>query len=167
MNSQLFLEVNIQTLHANTVSNFPSRINSSAKLSLHEIKTMYGINNSLIVRCLVEGQEKDSYITIFYFSDVLKTTKSKKGVPIKTKSGVIYIKPITTQNNCKVRCQCQDFDWTFKTYNSRDNSLYGLKKQFVSLSGTGVERNPAKVSGLCKHLLATYREIKNMGIIKA
>lgn len=167
MNNPLFLEVNVQTLHANTMSHFPTRSTNSLDLTLHELRFIYTYNKSLIVRARVEGIEQDNYITIMYFRGVEESENPSDGIEIPIKGREIYINPVTITNNCKVRCQCKDFDWTFKFYNKRDDSLYGREKEIVPLAGTGVKRNPSKTSGLCKHLMATYRELIDMGIIQS
>ena len=80
-----------------------------------------------------------------------------------------YIRPISlSSKEVKVRCDCHDFRWRFAYYDDIHQALYGATPPpYTRVPGsTRGPVNPRHLPGLCKHLMAAFRQLHNYGYFK-
>lgn len=79
-----------------------------------------------------------------------------------------HVEPIQLgRNNVEVRCTCLDFYFTFSAWNTNDKALYGEPAEpYVRKTTTRPERNPTHQSGMCKHILAVVKELRNERLVR-
>lgn len=71
------------------------------------------------------------------------------------------------EHNVKVRCTCLDFYYRFATWNFNDDSLLGDKPPlYQRKTDTRPPVNPARVPGLCKHLVKFVDHLVRTGIVQ-
>lgn len=61
---------------------------------------------------------------------------------------------IKADGTCQVRCNCDDYKWTFARVNHAADAHLGRSPDLPPIKGTGKPRNPDKVVGCCKHIMA-------------
>jgi hypothetical protein len=168
MKNILFLEASIQTLRDKTLIEFPSRLVKAIDIadSLISDDLVFHFNprsKTLLVLAKITGSDPMPYVTTMLFD---KTQESPTGVSIESGGKPFNIDKFTDpKNNCKVRCTCKDFMWTFNYYNKKDNSLRGHTRDPYIKKTSRPPRNPGESSGLCKHLLALYIKLEQMGLV--
>jgi len=74
-----------------------------------------------------------------------------------------YMKPVSTGIPVKVRCDCHDFRWRFAYYDHQSGALYGATPPpYTPVPGsTRGPVNPKHLPGLCKHLMAAVKDLRN------
>jgi hypothetical protein len=80
-----------------------------------------------------------------------------------------HIQPIDlSMSSVKVRCNCLDFFYRFATWNANDSSLLGSKPPLYQRvpGSTRPPVNPARVPGVCKHVIKTVDMLRRSGIVR-
>lgn len=103
--------------------------------------------------------ETRHYKTIIVFKEV---NYLKNEVYIKANDGKFYkFGKLSLENsNVLLRCDCPDFKWRFNYYNHLDKSLFGKKRSKYENQG-GAPANPKELPGMCKHIMATIKVLKD------
>ena len=170
MKNILFLEVSLQTLHVKTLNEFPTRLEKAVDIIAKDIITENVVfhynpaSKTLLALVRVIG-EPNPYITTMLFDKIKEDEDEIEGAKIISGKKDFNIKKVNDTNNCKVRCTCKDFMWTFNYYNKKEKSLRGSVREPYTKKSSRPPRNPGKVPGLCKHLLALYIKLEHIGLV--
>lgn len=72
---------------------------------------------------------------------------------------VVRLDTPTERAKFKVRCTCRDYEFTYASVNDENGVHYGRLPVFEQSSskGTGKPRNPDRLVGGCKHIIALYK----------
>ncbi len=76
------------------------------------------------------------------------------------------IMPIQDKGECKFRCSCLDYRWTFAHYNNMSKNLHGNPFPPYQATTDRGPRNPLHTPGLCKHLLKLIEVLKSAKVIQ-
>ncbi len=78
-----------------------------------------------------------------------------------------HVQPLQLNGHyVKVRCSCLDFRFRFADYNSQDKSLVGRPPPlYQRKTTTRPPANPARVPGMCKHLLKLVQMLQQYGLV--
>lgn len=166
---------------ANRRANFlPTKMGTMRNLRMQSV-TPNPASKSIAFRGLsdgvdiVNGKEKPRALkytmsqTYYGISFSDKQDKKHK-IKVTTKGGLTYfIPPIQRDKNpVQVRCQCQDFNWSFAYYDKTVRALLGQVPDYVANykpTGTGVPRNPGKYPSMCKHIYKFTALIRSRGFL--
>lgn len=77
----------------------------------------------------------------------------------------IFLKRPTFNNTCRVRCQCEDFRYMWSYYDKTNKALIGTFIPYIRKTDNYPVKNPDKLPGLCKHLLALTDKLVSGKII--
>lgn len=167
MNFKLWIESSLDDLYQSAVQTYPrTKYRQHAvdpiKITGLSIVPFKGLN-TIFFKGLANNEGRHYNPKILF----KKAKFSEDGMAVMATDGnVHYVKPLSlTENEVVVRCECGDFfhRWNYADY--LDKSLYGRKrKKYESLGGTSV--NPTNSKGLCKHLIALTRSLRDSGILK-
>lgn len=168
MKNILFLEVSLQTLHVKTLTEFPTRLEKAVDIAndiiTEDVVFHYNpASKTLLALVRVIGSEPNPYITTMLFDKIKED--DIEGTPIISGKKDFNIEKVNDTNNCKVRCTCKDFMWTFNYYNKKEKSLRGSVREPYTKKTSRPPRNPGEVPGLCKHLLALYIKLEHIGLV--
>ena len=168
MKNILFLEVSLQALHEKTLKEFPTRLEKAVNIAddiiTESIVFHYNpTSRTLLALVRVIGSDPSPYITTMLFDKIKED--DIEGVPIISGKKDFNIEKINDTNNCKVRCTCKDFMWTFNYYNKKEKSLRGSVREPYTKKTSRPPRNPGETPGLCKHLLALYIKLEHIGLV--
>ena len=158
-------ESSLSILYKNTVEAFPKTTKRQHAVDPIEIENLYWVPyqgvKTLFVKAEVRNESRH-YKTIILFKNV---DYNKNEVYINANDNKIYKfgKLSLEHNDVLLRCNCPDFNWRFNYFNYLDKSLYGTKRS-EHQNKTGILANPMEMSGVCKHILATVRELNNLEI---
>lgn len=72
-------------------------------------------------------------------------------------------RPSLSMDGCRVACSCNDYFYKFSEVNYLKGCKAG-KKPIITSSSTNV-RNPSKLAGCCKHLVAVCETLKRYNLI--
>jgi hypothetical protein len=118
----------------------------------------------------VEAESKTDngkYISRIVFENIFyRDEPSKRTARIVTVDGAEYYfdRINRSRSNVKVSCTCLDFHYRFAIYNYRDNALAtDPPKPYVKKTDRPPV-NPAKVSGVCKHIIRMVEELERDNI---
>lgn len=153
----LLNETEYGVLLGNALHNFLSnRKVSSAKVQVN--KTIFipsEDNESLEVRATTNSKQK-RYRTSMIFDEIewLDEKTPNCATVIGTDRQEYYLNRIPINNvDVRVKCTCLDFYYRFATWNAGDDSLIGNAPPPYVKRGNHPPVNPAKVPGICKHII--------------
>lgn len=124
-------------------------------------------NNFLQIDADAESAGKHYNMSILFDDVQYHRTNASDLITIKDTSGELhYISPISSHTDTRVRCDCMDFRFRFAYANHQHKALIGQPQPYTKKPGsTRPPVNPAGYIGLCKHLIAFYKELKRNKII--
>jgi hypothetical protein len=165
MSFKVWLESSINDLYDSAVEAYPR-----TEFRQHSVDTIKIVNLSIVpfkgmktifFRGLAQNEDRE-YNPIMVFKEV----DYSKGIKLTASDGTIYeLKPLlASENNVLARCNCADFRYRFRYYNYLDHSLYGNKGK--KYEGGSYPVNPQELPGMCKHLMAMTRALRDSGILK-
>ena len=167
MKNILFLEVSLQTLHDKTLTEFPTRLEKAVDIAndiiTEDVVFHYNPASKTLLALVRVIGEPNPYITTMLFDKIKEG--DIEGAKIISGKKDFNIKKVNDTNNCKVRCTCKDFMWTFNYYNKKEKSLRGSVREPYTKKTPRPPRNPGEVPGLCKHLLALYIKLEHIGLV--
>jgi hypothetical protein len=155
------IESSISELYKSTIRAFPKTTKRQYAVDPVVVENIRWIPYQG-VRTLYVGaevrNESRHYKSIVLFKEV---NFSKNEVYIKGQDGKFYKFGKLSLENSDVllRCNCPDFKWRFNFYNHIDKSLFGSKRTKYESQG-GPSANPMNLPGMCKHLMATIKVLK-------
>jgi hypothetical protein len=108
------------------------------------------------------------------FSKALAQNEGREYNPIILFKKVKYYKEnsnnllekLSLDDNVNIRCQCKDFLWRFHHFDHLDRSLYGSNRKKYQAKNNPGSANPMELPGMCKHLMAFAKSLKESGLIK-
>jgi len=117
-----------------------------------------------------KGQSTSMHYPKIIFNNVeFEEEDTANNISFKAKDGNEYhVSPIVlTQNTVRVSCDCLDFKWRFQYYNVTDRSAAIPKapKPYQPTTNKGPV-NPAKVPGVCKHIIALVDVLKKSRLVR-
>lgn len=160
-------ESSINSLYKSAVKAFPLTTKRQYAIDPIEIKevslTPYIGMKTLFVKALAINEDR-KYNPIILFKNVLYG----KGKKIIGSDGLPYQISTLSLDETEVllRCPCKDFHWRFNFFDHLDHSLYGRKRSKYEAKYNPGSANPLELPGMCKHLMALTRNLKNSGIIE-
>ncbi len=148
-------ESNLNQLYSNTVSAFPRcglRQHATDPIQIVEMNwtPFLGMKTLLVSgKALNSGKQYKCHLLFknvnFHEQEINIVASDYK------KYGFKKLK--YNENEVLVRCDCLDFYYRFNYFNHVDKSLWGNKRKASENKGTGIEANPTKSPGMCKHLI--------------
>jgi len=116
---------------------------------------------TLFIKGFIRNESKH-YNTIILFKNI---NYNKNEVRIIASDNLKYnFGKISLENNdMMIRCNCKDFYYRFNYYNHLDKSLYGVKMSKYYGEGNK-PANPLELPGMCKHIIATAKVLKDSGL---
>ena len=166
--------VNVMTIRRLVEGTFKLRkfLNSYKKVTIIELKPVVR-NKQMLIKAQAQGQaEQRLYEISVMFSGVLYSPKQSNIFPIPVDLGQgeqMFMKLLKTDNTpVQVRCSCKDYRFTWAWYNKVNHGLFGRNfPPYVRKTNWMPERNPLKVPGVCKHVLAVFDKLtKEYGMIR-
>lgn len=165
-------EATYAELERNTLNSMPptdKRQNATPRVRVDKLELVPARESgALMVKASIVG-EHSKYHTSVLFEDVIYDDADQADNVTFTGSdnNDYHIEPIElARNNVKVNCSCLDFYWRFATWNHQANSLDGDPPPPYVKRTTRPPVNPAKVPGVCKHILKTIEALQNSGVVK-
>ncbi len=144
--------------------------------------TPYKGMNTLLVRALAQSKQKDGsvheYTPLVEFKKVQyvkDATYAPKYLPniavisaVMQQGGspepVAFYKLQRDKTDVLVRCQCEDYKWTFSSHNKAAGALFGGAYKKPKPQGLKPSPNPNKIEGMCKHILKLFKVLEKTGI---
>jgi hypothetical protein len=158
-------ESSLKDLYLSAVNAFPKttkRQHAVDPIIVEELRWIPFLGvKTLFIRGHTRNEDRH-YNTIVLFKNV---DYQKNEVKITASDHKIYNFGKLSLENTDVllRCNCPDFQWRFNYYNHLDKSLYGSKRRQYE-NDSGVPANPLELPGMCKHLIATVKALKEARI---
>lgn len=155
-------ESSINDLYLSAVKAFPKTTKRQNSIDPVIVESLRWIPYQGVKTLFIGGEirnEQRHYKTIIVFKEI---NYNKNDIYIKANDGKVYKfgKISLEHNDVLLRCNCPDFNWRFNYYNHLDKSLFGTKRAKYESNG-GVMANPKELPGMCKHLMATIRSLKD------
>ena len=149
------LESNLNDLYQSTVEAFPKTGLRQHATDPIKIVEMNWIPFKGIKTLLVSGvalNEGRQYKCHLLFKNV-NYNESEVHIVASDYQRYGFKKLKYNETDVLVRCNCMDFYHRFNYYNHIDKTLWGSKRGPYESKGTGIEANPTKSPGMCKHLI--------------
>jgi hypothetical protein len=148
-----------------------ARQNKTGEVAVTNLQYLpFARNNVLQVNATVRSNQHVYTPVIQFLGVTFEPEDTEMNVTFTGKDGQEHnVQPIDlTQSTVKVRCNCLDFFYRFATWNFNDNSLYGKKPpMYRRVPGSNrPPANPAKVPGVCKHVIKTVETLRQYGFVK-
>ena len=167
-------ESSLALLYNNTVSNFdtPRELRSGRVQVIKKIYVASPTQGIVMVKATTRSSAKQ-YDTRMSFEGIefQKGEEDEGGntASFQSQDGQEFTIVPAEYNSSEVRvsCSCLDFYYRFSVWNSKDSSLLGNPPPpYVNKTDGGEPRNPNKVPGICKHLMALIDDLKQENIVK-
>lgn len=159
------LERNIQTGFPNTTK----RQHATGEVAVGNIQYIPFIGTKMLQIKSTASSNGHQYQQSLQFNNVVfDPTDTDTNATFTASDGTdAHIQPMDLNAiNVKVRCSCLDFYYRFANYNSQDKSLVGRAPPIYVRKSNRPPVNPARVPGMCKHLLKIVDELRKNGMIK-
>ncbi len=163
--SEWLNESSLNDLYTSTVKAYPATTLRQhaidpiriAKLSIVPLKGMKSVYFSGLAQ-----NENREYSPIILFKEV--KFDHVNSIHVNADDGYTYhFKQLSPrENNIVVKCNCKDFYWRFNHYNYLDHSLYGRDRK--AYEGK-YAINPKEMPGMCKHLIALAKSLRDSEIL--
>ena len=153
--------------------NFRDYVNEQSSL-LNEVKAVeltknfnkvfpYSNDNNINIKHFyIKGQDTD---TLEATGAVSSESDPKKAYVCKVKLHRDDTKlPFSMENLCKVSCKCNAYRYNLSYPNTKNTSQVEPIPGYASISNS--VRNPDKNVGVCKHLFAFLKFLRDKGIIR-
>jgi hypothetical protein len=168
-------EASLATLNQNTMSFQPPSSRRQNVVAPIQIKSMQLIpmrgqrdTGDVKVEAKVQSGPHEYDSTIMFHDVIFEDQDRPDNVSfVGPDKQEVHMVPIQlNRNNAEVRCTCLDFYFTFSKWNQSSKSLYGGPPQPYTPKTDRAPRNPGHKPGLCKHLMACIRELKNERVLR-
>lgn len=164
-------ESTLKELYKNAIDAFPSTTKRQNAIDTIKVVKLdwtpfLGVR-TLFLKGLVQNEGKE-YNPIMLVKDVkYKNEPGTQTIKIAASNGKeYYLNKISFEDNdVLVRCECGDFHWRFKHYNSLDKSLFGRDRKKYEAIYKPNSANPSESAGMCKHLMKLMKILKESGLI--
>jgi len=158
-----------QTKRGQTIKDSPREQNAN-KVQVREVNLIPALQERTLTAKADINSKGKTYETIVVFEGVKFFDEGGSGrQEIQTIDGSTYfIDPIRPYKaNVKVRCTCLDFYFRFSVWDQRDKALTGeAPEPYHRKSDSYPPVNPDKVSGLCKHIIALVKYLRQQRITR-
>jgi hypothetical protein len=170
MKSKLLLEIAYDKLLQNVMNNFDNgRDNRSSDVRITNTLFMPYLQEDQLE---AEGESQTSngkYTSRVIFDNVIfKDEPTPDTTSVVAVDGEEYTFNRIDRNgsNVKVSCTCLDFHYRFAAFNHRDKALADKPPEPYVKKTNRKPVNPAKVSGVCKHIIRMVEELDKDSIFK-
>jgi hypothetical protein len=167
----MWLESSLNDLYDSAVAAFPQtkkRQHSTQTIKITQMQWVPFVGmKTLFIKGLAQNEGREYNPTIVLKRVIYHENQGQGIVPLNASDGETYFleKLSAEDTDVLVRCDCNDFKWRFNFFNHLDKSLQGPKrKKYEALYNPG-SANPTESPGLCKHLMALTKAIKESGIL--
>lgn len=112
--------------------------------------------------------EQKIYDTVIQFTNVIYEEEDTRDnvTFLASDKQKYHIQPINlAEGSVTVRCTCLDFYYRFSHYDSKDKALFGRPPKPYVKKTDRPPVNPNRVSGICKHIMASIRELRQTRIV--
>jgi hypothetical protein len=163
-------ESSVLDLYLNSIKAFPNTTKRQNSIDTIKITNLNWIPfvgvRTLFVKSLCQNESKE-YNSILLFKDVKYYEKKEfKTIELIASNGKKYFlnRLSLSENEVLTRCECKDFHWRFKHFNSLDKSLYGRDRKKYEALYRPDTANPKEIPGMCKHLMKLVKILKETTI---
>lgn len=164
-------ESTLKELYKNAIDAFPQttrrqHATDTIKVVKLDWTPFLGVR-TLFLKGLIQNEGKE-YNAMMLVKDVKYTEgPGSKIIRILASNGKeYYLNKISFGNNdVLVRCECADFHWRFKHYNSLDKSLFGRNRKKYEAIYRPNSANPSETAGMCKHLMKLMKILKESSLL--
>ena len=168
--NKILLEISYNNLLRNTDKHFSGRSKRASDVALTNTVFIPYINDNYLEIESESRTKNGKYISRIVFENVVfKDEGDEKSAKIISPDGTeYYFKPINRRKvNVKVSCTCLDFYYRFAAFNQRDDALASDPPDPYVKKTDRPPVNPAKVSGVCKHLIRMVDELEKDNVFSA
>lgn len=164
----LLQESSLEDLYKSAVVAFPGttrRQHAVDPIKISEVKWIpYLGTKTLLVRAIAESGNS-VYNPIVMFTDV-KYGSGDVSLAVDDNKNYILEQLSMSENDVKIRCNCEDFYWRWNYWDHLDNSLYGRKRSPYEAKTNRGPVNPTESEGMCKHLMKLMKVLNQSGLMK-
>lgn len=158
-------ESSFKDLYTSTIKAFPKTKKRQNAIDPVVVEQLRWIPFKGVKTLFIKGfirNENRHYNTIILFKNI---NYNKNEVRIIASDNLKYnFGKISLENNdIMIRCNCKDFYYRFNYYNHLDKSLYGVKMSKY-YGEENRPANPLELPGMCKHIMATAKVLKDSGL---
>lgn len=163
MEHEVLLEISYSNLSRKADRYFGAdRKNRASKVTVaHSVFIPYINDNYLEVEAETRT-DNGKYITRIVFENVVfKNEEDNRTASIVAADGTEYFfnRINRTRSNVKVSCTCLDFHYRFASFNHKADALASDPPEPYVKKTDRPPVNPAKVPGLCKHIIRLVQEL--------
>lgn len=170
---QLLEQSTVSDLEQNTTKFTPitrKRQHAVDEIRITTLETLPYVGMKTLRITAIASSSGKNYTPKLLFTKVeYQGESTNENITFTGKDGNEYnMTPINlADSNVQVRCDCMDFYWRFASYNAKDKSLVGgAPKPYQRVPGSNRgPSNPQQIPGLCKHLIATIKALKQAGMV--
>lgn len=132
----------------------------------YKVLPMVGVK-SIMHQCRVRGTVGD-YLVLMVFQKIEFSEESKPNtVMVKVEDRVMYASIPTTRSPVQLRCDCDDFRFTWEYALTKIKSMIGQWRRYKRVPGsTRPPKNPNDVPGYCKHIYSFTRTLMSSNVLK-
>ena len=163
-------ETEYGVLLGNTLNNFVSQRNISAnKVKINRTIFIPSFDDDTLEIRATTNTLQQRYRTCMMFDDVQFLDLPGRGsvTIVGSDSRQYYLNKIPlNQVDVKVKCSCLDFYWRFSSFNHKDDSLIGDPPPPYVKRSNRPPVNPAKVPGVCKHVIKLTTQLMTQKLFK-
>ena len=137
---------------------------SVGRLSIFNMKPTVSNKSLLIQSNVISSVPRASpYLAQMMFYGVDYSDKHDNSHPLTVSLGngqYLFMNQLRLDSKVSVRCNCQDYRFTWGHYNHTVGALLGAQfPRYVRKTTTRPPRNPLQIPGLCKHLTALVNRL--------
>ena len=143
--------------------------NEAGKINIIDMNPLLS-NKTLTIRGQARGSNGENYNLnlIFYGVEYSLTQTSTHVLNVRTRTDqIFYAKQLREdKHHVQIRCNCKDHYFMWHWWNKQNKILLGkLPPKYIRKTTTYPERNPQKIPGVCKHLIALFNRLKKDKIL--
>ena len=172
MEFKLWIESSFNDLYQSTVLAFPKteyRQHATDPIKINKITwSPYLGVKTLFIKGLAQNENRE-YQPIVLFKNVKYHSgiDAPNLIKLHTEGKDFLLEKLSLENSdILVNCQCKDFQWRLRHFDSVDKSLYGKdRKKYEALYRPG-SANPMEMPGMCKHIIKLMKAIRETGLVE-
>lgn len=158
-----FYESSLQDLYLSTLKAFPTTTKRQHAVDPIVVENIRWVPYKGVKTLFVKGKirnESNHYNTIILFKNI-DYKKNEVNIIASDNKKYSFNKISLRNNDVLLRCNCNDFKWRFNYFDHLDKSLYGRNNKSNEHKDIA---NPKRLPGMCKHIMATIRTLKDANI---
>jgi hypothetical protein len=169
---EIVLESSLNDLYRGAVRAFPEttkrqHATDTIKLSDFRWTPFLGLR-TLYVRGLAQNEGREYNSAVVFKGVKYHPSDDARGLVALAAEGKRFLlEPLSLERNqVLVRCSCPDFHWRFQHFDYVDHSLQGPNRKPYEAKYRPGSANPMEQAGICKHVMAMMRDLRNSGLLE-